>query len=224
MLLQAADTTRDLLRTWEGIDDTTMFLLFMGLLVIFAVVNITDPNYLRDLAKGIIDTNYLLMLHREGKLTLRINDLLLDLLYVCSFGLLLFKYFNGLTLFELGKWIIIVGIYYLGKVIIVKIFSYLFFGSQQLNFHLLQVLAYNKTLALFILPLLFIVFFIGAQAQEIVLNILLYVTIFFLCYRFIRILYNIYLRYSYGIVYGIIYLCAIELTPFLVFYKHFFKV
>jgi hypothetical protein len=205
----------------EATQDTWYFVLFSVMFALVAVVKVADEEYLTTLLKGLFDSNNFYRLKRDGKLSWKITDLLLDLNFVSCISLLGMKFCAVNDLSVLPLIITFVTGYYLIKVFSVKLFSHVFFGNVSYNPHLNEVLAFNKIAGLFLLPLLFVKYFVNEELQGYMLIITISLVVLLYIFRLARIFLQMHSNYSYGSLYYFLYLCAIEISPYLVLFKAF---
>jgi hypothetical protein len=107
---------------------------------------------------------------------------------------------------------------YLGKLIVIRTFGYIFNGTKESKEYMHTVFLYNKNLGMFLLPITLSVPFIAYHAVPYLLNAGLIMTLIFFLFRIARGL-KILFRKHVSIFYMILYLCALEILPLLMIYK-----
>ncbi|MCT4623683.1 MAG: DUF4271 domain-containing protein [Schleiferiaceae bacterium] len=107
---------------------------------------------------------------------------------------------------------------YLGKLIVIRTFGYIFNGTKESKEYMHTVFLYNKNLGMFLLPITLSVPFIAYHAVPYLLNAGLIMALVFFLFRIARGL-KILFRKHVSIFYMILYLCALEILPLLMIYK-----
>ncbi|MEX0968718.1 MAG: DUF4271 domain-containing protein [Bacteroidia bacterium] len=202
--------------------DGLLFLLFLVLAALFAIVRVTSPDLISGLLRGVSSARHSMMLLNDGRLGLRFSTVALDIIYVSCVALLLFRLVGNQS-FERLIWLfLLVVVFYLSRIILIIFFRIIFFPSETTNIHLHEILLFNKSLGLALLPLLAASYFtLFGEAELLAIASVLVVIVFI--YRLIRIFSLMRTHYTYGNLYFFFYLCTVEITPYLVVFKGFLQ-
>lgn len=156
------------------------------------------------------------------------GGLFLNCLYYLSgafFLYLLFTYFgyriNEVTSFNAYFYIFSILIFiYLFKYLIVKLTGFIFMENTGVSEYLHNVFVFNKSIGIFILPVILAIPFIPEPGKEILLKAGVGIIILFYFLRIYRGL-KIGIKINVSILYLILYLCTLEFFPLLILYKLF---
>ncbi len=207
-------------------DWITFLFLFMAALVIF-ITKAFNKNY-ELLTAGFLKDRTITQVSRDDSIIYSISTLFLFLLFLLSGGLLLYNISNyyqwniGYQQFSrFVYFIIILSIYYLGKVLVLKVSGILFETEKPINSYLMVINIVNTLFSLIFIPLLLIYTYAPSNISvymPIIFTIL--VAILFI-YQLVRAAIFILSNFRLPIVYLIIYLCTLEILPILLFVKVF---
>jgi hypothetical protein len=110
---------------------------------------------------------------------------------------------------------------YLVKVIIIKLFGYIFETNKEASAYILMVYLFGNTLGLAILPLVISIAFIKQVSPSFFIYTGIFIIIAFIIARIIRGLVIGYNSTRFSLFYLFLYLCALEILPFVVLVKLF---
>ncbi|MFC2086299.1 DUF4271 domain-containing protein [Bacteroidota bacterium] len=202
------------------------FLVFV--LLILAWIKVFYNKVLRLTLRSTFNSLISNRLFRE-KNTLTIwGGLFLNFLCYLSgafFLYLLFTYFgyriNNATSLNTFFYILLVLIFiYLFKYSIVKLIGFIFVENTGFSEYLHNVFLFNKSIGIYILPIIVAVPFIPEPGKEILLKAGIGILISFYFFRIYRGL-KIGIKINVSILYLILYLCTLEFFPLLILYKLF---
>ena len=126
------------------------------------------------------------------------------------------SHLNKFSLF--GYCLGILFLLYLGKIIALKTFGYIFNASKESNEYIHNIFIYNKNLGMFLFPIVTGASFMAQYAVPLLLNTGLFIALVFFIFRIVRGI-KILFRKHVSIFYMILYLCALEILPLLMIYK-----
>jgi len=207
--------------------DGVLFLL-LALFSLIAFVRITGKNYLKRVFTSIINISYSNSFFKEKNLAYTLNNNVLMLVFFISVGMfieVMVDYFQYPEPFP-GKWqqMIFYALFMLINVVIYKLVyrvlgfftgnysevaEYLFFFTN-----LLKILGIGYVI------LLFGSFFTTDTGKTIFIYIAIFLTIFMFFVKIYRIL-VIFFKNRFSLYYMILYFCALEIIPVILFVKVF---
>ena len=203
-----------------------MVAISIFVLILMAVIRFSFSKYLHRVIDSIFNYQTSSNLFLEKNLRNLRGSVFLNLLFFlntsfftvqCYDNLVLSKEFPTsflLFLYALAGLITI----YLGKIIVVRSIGYIFNGINESKEYLYSVFLYNKNLGVVLLIVTLSVPFVKAGASVILLHAGLLIAFLFYLLRLTRGI-KILFRKHVSIYYMILYLCALEILPFLVIYK-----
>jgi hypothetical protein len=92
-----------------------------------------------------------------------------------------------------------------------------------MNIHMANLFIFNRSLAVLIAPLLFIMFFIEINFQEVFIYLIAFLFISFLVFRTFRIYFQIKKENRFNYLYVFLYLCVSEISVYLIVFKEIKK-
>ena len=195
-------------------------------LFLLASTKFLFSKYLSKLIESIFNSHTANNLFLEKNINMVKGSVLVNLLFVVNvslFAINVMNHFsvsidnkNGLKEFLLV--FVAVLCLYIGKVIVVRSLGYIFNGNNESKEYLFTTFLYNKNLGLFLFPVIIALPFIQPHAVIWLINIGLFMLLFFYILRIARGL-KILFRKHVSIFYMILYLCALEIFPLLMIYK-----
>ena len=160
-------------------------------------------------------------LRQDNAFTERVNWLSFLILFI-NFSLLLAFNEQILYLETPIFLIILVAIFYFLKFYLIKFLGYLLFKNEVARLMAFYTLLSDKALAIFITPLILILYYFSIDLDVLILYSILFLSIFFLFFK----LYWIWRAgtNSFGLssIYIFLYLCILEIYPFVLITKGFF--
>ena len=199
-------------------------LLLVGMIVI-AIAKLTAPKRFEDFLLVIGNSKYLKIYTREQKFFDKFDALLFSnlILSIATFSFIIYRNIydiKGIDVNIIFKLIIGVGSFILIKVLIERLIASIFEIDNIIDQYLFQKISYKNYLGLLLLPinaillysfnnsLTLIYIFIGLL---LIVNIIGLITSFKTHQSLIK----------HNLFYFILYLCALEITPYLILYKVF---
>jgi len=207
-------------------NNTLLFIFFIVIFAIIAIIRIVSPDYFYDLWNNLLKTDVLIDNHlRKGKrLFLLIINKFFDFLFIASLTLLVYFYFEIPFLNSIFIIFPVILTIYLIQVISISIFFNVFFANTNYNIHLLKIIYYNRFAGIIIFVLLFLSFFTYPESAEIFIRlILVFLTVTYLI-RLITNFFSIKRLFTVSIFYILLYLCVFEITLYLVILKEILQV
>jgi hypothetical protein len=211
----------------------TLFYLLAGLLLFFAMVKLFFNKYVTNLLGLIFRGSLRQKQIREQLLQTPLPSLLLNIFFVIVAGLYIFfliRYYNfvGHTPFwlQLLYCIVLVGIVYLVKFMILKLTGWIFNMRDAADTYIFIVFLINKLLAIFLLPLLIMMVFSLVSWTSVLLTLSYVMLGMFFAYRYIVSFAPVRREVKVSQFHFFMYLCAFEIIPLLLMYKvlvHFFS-
>lgn len=110
---------------------------------------------------------------------------------------------------------------YLIKVIIIKLFGYIFQANKEASEYILMIYLFGNTLALIILPIVIAIVFVRQISPSIFIYTGIFTMVIFILARIIRGLIIGYSSIRFSLFYLFLYLCALEILPFVIMVKLF---
>jgi hypothetical protein len=187
--------------------------IFLAGFVIFAIIRLIDPSYLKFLLASTININLLLNLFKEGVFGFNVTNLLLDLLCVGIGSIFIQVYFFDFQP-QLFPWILAFSaVAYFLKLILIQFFANVFMDRTEALIHMLMHLLLTRILGLVLLPVLFLAIY-QPEFEVITLldGILTAVLVVYLAW-IVRLFIKMKSMSPIGFVYLFLYLCTVELSP-----------
>jgi hypothetical protein len=200
-------------------------IIFTLSFVLLAVVKNTAGSYLTNLLQSIFNYQTANRLYREKVNTLMHPSLGLDVLFYLTMALYFFhaeKYF--LVEFPYPEWLI-----YLFNFVVFYLYNTLKYGSYRfsgilfdnstlINEFLFHIKLFNKTTAIFLMPVALSIFFSPIYVRETLLALGALIILFSLIFSLFRSIKIISLK-GIPIYYMILYLCTLEILPLLIAWR-----
>lgn len=204
----------------ELLNTNWILVIIIMILILYVIINIKDPKYLRSILGAISNYNFLKKLSVTINIHPNICSYLLNFMFCLNLSLFIFycqlnwifepsAKTNFLQFIYITTYLII---FLLFKFCIMKIGGYIFGFKEIINTHIAVQYIYNKWLGILLLPFICIIPFISEELREILLYIGIFCISIVLIIRFIREI-NILIEKQFSIFYLILYLCALEILP-----------
>ncbi|MDE5423513.1 DUF4271 domain-containing protein [Ancylomarina sp. DW003] len=195
-------------------------------LFLLASTKFLFSKYLSKLIESIFNSHTANNLFLEKNINMVKGSVLVNLLFVVNISLFAINVMNHFSVSidnengfqEFLLVFVAVLCLYIGKVIVVRSLGYIFNGNNESKEYLFTTFLYNKNLGLFLFPVIIALPFIQPHAVIWLINIGLFMLLFFYILRIARGL-KILFRKHVSIFYMILYLCALEIFPLLMIYK-----
>lgn len=195
------------------------FVIFGALLLLIVMLKLTQPGYISELYSALWNPNLTQHLQEEGKLGLKFFQLPADILFVSGISFFGMLWLDTYTLNGFLNLFLLTGSFYFLQIVAVKVFSRLFFGSNTRGGHESEMINFNRSLGVIMVPLMFIAFYATIPYPGVVLEIFKWFLITFAAVRFIRIMLTLRSEMHHGAFYIFLYLCALEISPTFLFIR-----
>lgn len=208
-----------------GYDDFIL-LIFLGMFALLAYIRISGRNYFNRLFMSVVNYSYAISFFREKNLSFVLyNNFMMFILYVCLGMQLIeiFRFFNIplppydpkllLLLFSVAVACLI----FLNRLLI-HFTGFLFGASKQASEFVFYLFSLLKVSALAYLVLCVLLSFIHRNSEAVFIYLSLIIAFFIYFIKLIRI-FIIFFRNRFSLYYLILYLCALEIIPVLLFIR-----
>lgn len=202
-----------------------MAIVFMVVLLLLGWVKNAYPNRFRRLFKSIINNQSLFQLVREELVFSHRGSIVLTLVFIVLTGLFLtiagvifnFKIGeqNEFVLIQFGYWCIITLLLYLFKWIINWLFLNLIQHPDYYKTYMFLVSSFNKIIGLVLLPITILAAYLPLEYAAVFIKAGFFLWAIILFYRLIKEV-SISISFKIPRLYIILYLCAFEISPFLI--------
>ncbi|MEO5910712.1 MAG: DUF4271 domain-containing protein [Pelobium sp.] len=198
--------------------------VILGILLFFGIVRIIFKNEIDVIFKAFYDDRILSQINKGENILISWQFLFLYLIFSLTVGLLIcvilygakssylatdFKFFLLLSLFAF--------IFFGVKILILRFLAFMF-ELQKLVKEYLNIIYLSYFNSLFVLlPLTFCLVFINSQHSPLFITIGIVLFFAIIGFQFLRITIKILLNYRLSKFYLILYLCALEICPILIF-------
>lgn len=198
-------------------------ILFVICLVLLTIAKISYSKRFKEFTILLINFRYVKVFSREQKFLDTFEALLFSNLII---GLGIFFYLSreavsmdeSISQFNIFKFAIIIGVFFLVKVLLERLLSSVLDIEGIVNDYIFQKISYRNFIGLLLLPInIFLVYSINLTQLGIIL-----ITFFLIIINIIGV-YFFYKRNQIvikkNIFYFILYLCALEISPYIILYK-----
>lgn len=212
----------------SSFQDSKLFLLIIILfsLGLLGYMRIKSSRFLKTIFKGLFSHHESHKLFTTVNIRNSIHSVMLDLLFSVNMGILIYEiaammmsvrgYLFSLAVF-VGS-IVAVALYFLIKNFLYRVVGYIFSTKEDTNEFLFFVGVVNKTYGIIITPILIILPFTTGSATYITIAIALAMYGFLYLIQLFRAL-KIILKKAISLFYYILYLCTLEILPFVIAYR-----
>jgi hypothetical protein len=198
-----------------------LYFAFITTFLILIYIKLISPEFLEDLFNSFLKKNYLLGNYSKQGFSLRINNILLDVLFLAIISI----YFYELLwpLYHFPYYLVISGLFAFItiQILIIFVFYNIFFGTEFQNIHLTNIFTFNRILGIVFTPLMFIITYLNPEWRSISLAVLLILLVAIIIFRIYRILIQLKNIFKYSFLYIIIYICVFEISLYIVLIKVF---
>lgn len=208
------------------VDPTSLFYLFLGVVLLLAYVKLNYGAYLSSLQRAVFNTNIAQQFYRTQELSLHPAAVILYFFNVGCLTMFLYliaKHIEPISTFTnlqtFGIALLIVSLYHLFKLIINWLIGFVFQSKSMLSFYQFNFFFVEVFACIVLLPLLLLIAFSNQLNSEYVFIISAVVICGALSYAIIKgIIVNIN-QILANKFYFFIYLCTLEIWPFILAYK-----
>jgi hypothetical protein len=201
-------------------------LLFFGF-VLYAWLISFNIKRMGQLSNALFGTRGFNRLSKEGNVFSEQLFFPLMLLIVLCFSLFVFRVGmlfdlwdarESETILIVGYVLLGTGMLYLGKVVFIKVIAWIFKEQTASQHYLLNLFAFNTSLALLLLPLLLVVFFGNSWIQTNILYLMIFLFAVWFIWRAIRSFLVTISITKFSYVHNFLYLCTLEIGYYLLAY------
>jgi hypothetical protein len=198
---------------------TILYFVFIFFFLILLIIKFSSPEYFPDLFSSFFKKNYLISRITKSKFNISINSILLDIISISVLSFFLYLYLNNFI--QIEYYLIFAGIlaFSIIQFFIISISYKLFFGADNINIHLTNLLISNRIAGVVFAPFLFVITYLQSIYQPIGLNLLLLSLAGIIMLRIYRILQQLKFIHNSGFSYIFIYICTFELSVYFVCFK-----
>lgn len=214
---------------WEGtsLEENHLNIDFVSDALIYMLIFLALLAWVRLRGNGILSSLYLFFFKRK-----RGDQMFVDMirpgyffffiLHCMSFSILavLFSYLfhEDIAFPESALFFVLLWGYHLLFIGLIKLFGWTYDATSCSSEIVANFLVYNAILGLSLSPLMMALFFIRQAMLMYIIYMMIGVLFICLIFKFIRLI-KILFEYRVSIFYMILYLCALEILPFLLLYK-----
>ncbi len=195
------------------------FVIFGILFILAALVRLLIPGYLQGLIEALWNSNLLDIQVREGKVQFWGVQLLGDLIFISSLSLFGMLILDSPTTEAFISLFVIILSFYAIRILLIKGFGYLFFGGTDEGRHEAEVILFNRLVGLLMLVVCFLMFYVEIPWRSWAVTIISVFLITIWLWRFLRIFQRLWGIGRYGFFYILLYLCTLEISPFVLLIK-----
>lgn len=196
-----------------------LYWLFILLFIAVLYLKFSNPENFTATFKYMLNGRFFMDEISKAKSSYSINSAILDLLFVAILAMLFFaRLWADYHYFYIEIAGVVLGVYLI-QIAMVIIGHTIFFGTEQKNLHLQNILIFNRGLAIIMVPLLFIAVFSKIEIRNLLLTSGGFLIGFIYVFRFFRILFQLKREYTFSYLYIFLYLCIFELSLYFVFIK-----
>jgi hypothetical protein len=203
-----------------------LFYLILGLCFYFALIRLFFWKYLNNLFSLFFRATMRQQQIREQALQTPLPSLLLNILFLLTFGLyacFLIRYYKFTE--QIDFWVLFIYclfamiVIYVAKFSILKLCGWVFNITKASDNYIFIVFLVNKILGIALLPFIMIIAFSGWVAVDIAMAISILMVIILFLYRFIACFGVLRSEIKLNVFHYFLYLCAFEIAPLLLIYK-----
>jgi hypothetical protein len=213
-------------RNFPNLFESWMTLIFFIIFILFAYIKVNYGKKFEQIFNSVLRLGYLRQIMREEQVTTQRSSISLNIVFILMLGLFLYEFFvykklnifekKGILLYLLC--ILALSILYFGKYLVIKFFESLFQYKEPLEEYLYNTTQINKTIGILLFPILIVCTFINKDHVHLFfISVVIALTILII----LRLLRGLAIGFSYNVskLYIILYLCTVELIPFILLVK-----
>ena len=206
------------------IDDSNIRILFI--LVFFGVVRVLFSKELSNIFKAFYDNRFLAQFSKDDNYLFSWQFLFLFIILSLTIGLfisiLLFKYNGNQSVVKIETFLILtlVSLVFLfSKIFVLKLIGNLFL-IQKLTKDYINFICITLFNSIFLLlPIILCLILLDTNRENYIIESFLIFLLLIFSLQFVRIAINVLINYRLSIFYLILYLCALEICPLILFAK-----
>jgi hypothetical protein len=202
------------------------FFILISLIIIVAWIKIIYTKFLNDFFTSALNYQIARKIYNETGIVRKRVGITLDILYLVSGSLFLFavsEFFNitpfnfsGIRILYLSFIVLLSFIVF--RLLIMRLVSVIFHQKRIISEFLHHFYLYNKILGLLLIPFLFLIPYTEGVLQQVSVYVGFILILAVYLYRVFRIIVFLF-KNAVFIFYLILYLCVLEILPFLVIIK-----
>lgn len=214
------------LRTSPNLFEAWMVPIFLVIFILFAYIKVNHGKKFEQIFNSVFRLGYLKQMMREEQVNTKRSSFALNVVFVLMLGLFIYQFFvvQKITLLDQSGFILysicvgILSLIYTGKYVVIKFFESLVKFNGPLEEYLYNVVQINKTIGILLFPTLIACTFLNKEFAPI---FFISVTLFLAAFVIFRLLRGLAIGFSYNVskLYIILYLCTVELIPFILLAK-----
>jgi hypothetical protein len=200
--------------------------IFLFILVFFGVVKVLFSKELSNIFKAFYDNRFLAQFSKDDNYLFSWQFLFLFIILSLTVGLfislILFKYFGNQSVIQIETFLILTlasFTFFFLKIVVLKFFGHLFLVQKltkdYINF--ICITLFNSIFLLF--PIILCLILLDTNHENYIIEGFLLFFLLVFSFQFVRIAINVLLNYRLSIFYLILYLCALEICPLILFAK-----
>ncbi len=209
----------------EPVSKDILFYALLLVVVVFAIVKLIFPRYIKSIFSIIFQTQFRQIQTREQLLQDNVASMLLNILFIISTSFFIALYLNNISFIKYGFWyvalaacLIMVSIY-LFKLLFTQFMGWIFNKSNAASTYTFIVFIINKILGIILLPLLFLIAFSDHLLAQKIINISLVIMLVLLLFRLVITYKSVSSILKTNAFHFFLYFCCIEILPLLIMFK-----
>lgn len=213
----------------QNVADPYIFYSLLFIVAIIAFIRVSFPKYFQSLFQLFLQTSFRQKQTKEQLLQDSLASLLSNILFVISVGMFIALLANRYNWVNENFWWLfayscaILAIVYLVKYVFLKFSGWVFNENNAANTYIFIVFLVNKVLGVCIVPFSFILAFSVSKIVTVASTISIIFITLLLIYRYVASLGTIRSSLKVNALHFFLYLCAVEVLPFVLMYKAFFN-
>ena len=200
--------------------------IFLFILVFFGVVRVLFSKELSNIFKAFYDNRFLAQFSKDDNYLFSWQFLFLFIILSLTIGLfisiLLFKYNGNQSVVKIDTFLILTlisFIFLLFKIFVLKLIGNLFL-IQKLTKDYINFICITLFNSIFLLlPIILCLILLDTNRENYIIESFLVFLLLIFSLQFVRIAINVLINYRLSIFYLILYLCALEICPLILFAK-----
>jgi len=206
-----------------------LFYALLGIVGLVAFIKVVFPKYFGNMFSVFFQTSFRQKQTRDQLSQNNLASLLLNIVFVLSFGMYLAIVATNKAWVQLDFWWLLLCTVSLLIVVYVLKFLFLYFSgwifnsSEAANTYIFIVFLSNKIIAILLIPFILIIAFSGGDIATIAFIVSLFLIGGGLLYRYLVTLGNIRSDLNVNALHFFLYLCSFEILPLALIYKAVFN-
>jgi hypothetical protein len=203
---------------WKLKNSTFLFFVFFILFIMLIFIKVTSPDCVRELATALFSSkNFMEQASKLNIVSGQFNFFLLDLIFLISLSIFLHGLYTDSHLLVIHRIFFYSFLFFFAKTALAFMIYPLFFSKERYNYHISTFLIYVRLLTILLLPLTFLITYVGFSYQEYLQNVLIFFLVISLFIPAIRTYIHLKKSKVYSLFYLILYLCVFEISFYLIY-------